>query len=157
MTNLLTEAVPFTFSLKSGGERIRAPPLAYMSDLNILQQCATDFNKITDANLGFIEHCRVQLRAFKYHHIKLCADFLYLDPDMPTCMTSTLAKGYAFNWHIECVYVLDRYKWNGMLRWKLVNVRFTWVEVHKRIQLGSQRRGWYPRLIATYTTANNRE
>ena len=32
-TNLLAEAVPFTFALKSGGEEIRAAPLVYVPDL----------------------------------------------------------------------------------------------------------------------------
>ena len=31
--NLKAEGVPFTFSLKSGGEEIRAAPLAYIPDL----------------------------------------------------------------------------------------------------------------------------
>lgn len=32
-TNLLADAVPFTFSLKSGGEEIEAAPLVYVPDL----------------------------------------------------------------------------------------------------------------------------
>jgi len=32
-TNLLSEAAPFSFHLKSGGEEIRAAPLVYILDL----------------------------------------------------------------------------------------------------------------------------
>ena len=32
-TNLLSEAAPFSFCLKSGGEEIRAAPLVYIPDL----------------------------------------------------------------------------------------------------------------------------
>ena len=32
-TNLQAEVVPFTFSLKSGGEEIRAAPLVYVPEL----------------------------------------------------------------------------------------------------------------------------
>lgn len=37
-TNLLAEAVPFTFTLKSGGEEIRAAPLVYVPDLEKIFQ-----------------------------------------------------------------------------------------------------------------------
>lgn len=36
--NLKAEGVPFTFSLKSGGEEIRAAPLAYIPDLKEIFQ-----------------------------------------------------------------------------------------------------------------------
>ena len=34
-SNLVSEAAPFPFSLKSGGEQIRAAPLVYVPDLGV--------------------------------------------------------------------------------------------------------------------------